>query len=115
MDGNRILLHELAILVIWLCAPTLIMAVLAQLWWFRQMRAFQGGHAGRAVIGLVGTVVLTPIVSLVLWMVLPGALLPGSVMPEGRVPIPPVFVPGIVAGFILAPLFAWWAVRARSS
>lgn len=59
----------MVILVVWLCAPALIVAVLAQLWWFRRMRVFQGGHAGRAVIGLAGTVVLTPIVSLVLWMV----------------------------------------------
>lgn len=111
MDGHHIFLHELAILMLWLCAPALIVAVFAQLWWFRRMKVLRKGQVVRAAIGLAGTVLLAPIVSVAIWKITPYALLPRRVVPEGRVPIPPVFLPAIASCAVLASLFSWWVVR----
>ena len=111
MDGHHILLYEFAILMLWLCAPALIVAVVTQLWWFRRMKVLQKGQVVPVAIALVGTILLTPIVSVALWKITPYALLPKRVLPEGGVPIPPVFLPAIVSCAVLASLFSWWVVR----
>jgi len=111
MDGHHIFLHEFAILMLWLCAPPLIIAVVTQLWWFRRMKVLQKGQAVRAALALAGTILLTPIVSVALWKITPYAFLPRRVLPEGAMPIPPMFLPAILSCAVLASLFSWWVVR----
>ena len=111
MDGHHIFLHEFAILMLWLCAPAMIVTVVTQLWWFRRMQVLQKGQVVRAALALAGTILLTPIVSVALWKITPSALLPRRVLPEGGVPIPPVFLPAIVSCAVLASLVSWWVVR----
>jgi len=111
MGEQRVFLHELIILVLWLCAPTLFVTIAVQLWLFRRRRVLQRGQAARITIALGGTVLLAPVVSVLFWVILPQALLPGSVMPEGRLPIPPFFLPAILACSIFGSAFTWWIIR----
>ena len=115
MDEHRIYLHELAILMIWVCAPALVTTVAAQLWWFMRRRVFQRGQLARVAIALVGTVALTPIAAVFFWAILPKVLLPDSVVPEGSIPIPPFFLPAILACSILGSALGWWVIRQRSA
>ena len=67
------------------------------------------------VIGLAGTVLLVPILSLLFWAILPQALLPGSVFPEGRLPIASFFLHAILACSMLGSVLAWWVIRQSSA
>ncbi|MBP1716480.1 MAG: hypothetical protein H6Q42_4683 [Deltaproteobacteria bacterium] len=108
MSDQSILLHELLMLVAWLCALPLIVTLIIQIFFFHRCRIFQHGFATKAVIGLLLTIVGVMIFSIPLWIVLPQSLIPASALPDGW--FPPFFLPAILASIVIGPLAVWWVV-----
>lgn len=99
-------------LVAWLCAPSLAVTIVVQMWFFARRGVFRRGHGTRAVIGPVPTVTGVLALSVPLWLMLPQKLLPPSALPDGW--LPPLFPPAILASLVAGTLASWWVVRDRS-
>jgi hypothetical protein len=110
--GDFIYPHELALLVVWLCAPAVITTVPILLWLFARRGLLSPSRRARALfcvfMGVLGTLVL----SVPLWVSLPLSVVPPEI---GGSSVPPFFMPSFIAALIVMPLVYWWAVRAASA
>jgi hypothetical protein len=104
--------HVLMMLVAWLCAPSLAVTIVVQVWFFTRRGVFRRGHGTRAVIGFLLTVIGVLALSVPLWLVFPRKLLFPSGFPDGW--LPPLFPPAILASLVVGTLVSWWVVRDRS-
>jgi hypothetical protein len=102
MGDQRIFLHELVMLVAALCAPSLAVTIVLQVWLFICRGVFRRGHGTRAAVGFAFTVIGVPALSVPLWLMLPQKLLPRSAWPDGW--LPPFFTPAILASLLVGTL-----------
>ena len=112
MGEERIFLSELFLLMIWLCLPAQLVALVAQVIFFKRRSVLHSGRSGRALVGLIITFLATLALALPLWLALPRWLLPAIALPGGSLGwVPPFFLPSVLVCVIVAPLLAVWVTR----
>ena len=113
MESASISSAELVLLLLWLCAPALFVAIALQLM-FLWHRALLGVlRPSRMAVAFVLTSVAVVILSVPIWLSLPLSFIPGSVIPGSRMYGPPFFLPAFLAGLVVAPLTVLWLVHGR--
>jgi len=110
MNEDFILPHEFLLLMLWLCAPAVAIALAVLSWFFARHGLFRRGSSWRAVVGLLATTIGTLVLSVPVWLVTPNVLLPDDIL--GSL-VPPFFLPSFVAALSVAALSYWWAMRGR--
>jgi hypothetical protein len=104
---------ELVGLMVWLCAPALVVTVMVELSFLAHRGLLKVLGWWRVALSLLGTCVAVGALSVPIWLLLPHALIPRSVIPDGTSIVPPLFLPAFLAALAVAPLVVFWVIHSR--